>query len=237
MKILSYVLSLIVFVALAAIYGVIFWYDYGVWAIAAWVAMILAIPFSSFLHELGHILFGAICKIKAKPHFSILGSSSCEIMPKTDKNLKVRVIVTALGGIIVNMLVWCISYILDDLNVLPSWCAVLIPANAYLLILNAFPAHLAAGKTDGLVVNELLQNSNGARVLLAVLTVQAQVLNGKPIEEVDRSLLFDVPQIQEDDPAFISLTELRYEYFAARGDIENAGKYKTRFEELKKEYM
>ncbi len=73
--------------------------------------------------------------------------------------------------------------------------------------------------------------------MLAVLTVQAQVLNGKPIKEVDESLLFSVPQIQEDDPAFISLTELRYEYFKAKGEEEQAEKFKTRFEELKKEYM
>ena len=69
--------------------------------------------------------------------------------------------------------------------------------------------------------------------MLAVLTVQAQVLKGKPIEEADEKLLFDLPVIREDDPAFISLTELRYEYFSAKGDAEQAEKYKSRLESLK----
>ena len=56
-------------------------------------------------------------------------------------------------------------------------------------------------------------------------------------ENIDESLLFDLPQIAEDEEAFISLTELRYEYFKAVGDEEQAKKYKRRFEELKNEYI
>ncbi|MDE7306096.1 MAG: hypothetical protein K2N33_01765, partial [Clostridia bacterium] len=48
----------------------------------------VCIPFSVILHELGHMLFGATVKIKAVPHFKLMGASSCTIIPKTDKNLK-----------------------------------------------------------------------------------------------------------------------------------------------------
>ena len=42
-----------------------------------------------------------------------------------------------------------------------------------------------------------------SKVMLAVLKVQAQILAGKPISEIDKSLLFDVPQICEDELSFI----------------------------------
>ena len=92
------------------------------------------------------------------------------------------------------------------------------------------------GKTDGRIVAELIKLTDSAKVTLAVLTVQAQILQGKKIEEIDENLLFGVPQIAEDDLSFISLTELRYEFFKAKGDSENAEKWKTRFEELKQQY-
>ena len=94
-----------------------------------------------------------------------------------------------------------------------------------------------AENTDGRILSELIRNTDEAKVMLAVLTVQALVLNGKPINEVDEALLFDLPVIMEDDPAFISLTELRYEYFSAKGEEEKAKQYKQRFEELEKEYL
>lgn len=103
--------------------------------------------------------------------------------------------------------------------------------------MNAMPVQFDSGRTDGLVGWELFNNSDSAKVMIAVLTVQAQVLNGKPFEEVDEKLLFEVPQIQEDDINFIALTELRHEYFKAKGDESQAEKYRLRFEELKKEYL
>lgn len=236
MKVFAYVFSVIVFVALAVLYGVACWLEYGVWAIIMWSAMVIAIPLESLLHELGHMLFGAICGIEAKPHFSLFGSSSCEIIPKKENNLKTRVIITALGGILINLFISVSFMLFMGFNLLPVWCSVLIPANMYLAILNIMPAHLDSGKTDGLVVNDLLHDNAEAKVMLAVLTVQAQILNGKRIEEVDEKLLFSLPVVREDDPAFISLTELRYEYFKAKEDIENAEKYKTRLDELK-EYL
>ena len=233
MKIFAYVLSVLAFVALAGIYGAACWLEYELWAIVVWGAMILAIPIASFVHELGHVIFGAVCGIKARPRFSLFGSSSCEIIPKKETNLRTRTLITSLGGILVNLFIAVVFLTLIGLDILPVWCSAIIPANMYLALLNTIPAQLYSGKTDGLVANNLIANTDEAKVILAVLTVQAQVLNGKPIEAVDEKLLFDVPQIQEDDQAFISLTELRYEYFNAKGENEQAEKYKARLEDLK----
>lgn len=236
-RIFTVIFSALVFVGLAVAFGGACWVELGLWAIPVWVAMIAAIPFSSFLHELGHMLFGAICGIKVKPHFSLFGSSSCALMPKKEGKIKARVIFTALGGFTVNALVVLICWLLTIFKIAPVWLAFLIPANMYLFILNFIPAHFASGKTDGLVIIEVVSGNDEAKVLLAVLTVQAQVLNGKPIEEVDEALLFDLPQIREDDQSFIALTELRYEFMKAKGREEEAQKYKQRFEQLKNDYI
>lgn len=237
MKKFTIILAVAVSLLFAGLLGYIYWLNYNLWAIAVWAAMLVALPFSSLMHELGHMLFGAIVKIKAVPQFKLFGSSSCKLIPKTDKSLKRRVMVTACGGLIINALLFIFGIVALSVNVIPVWLALFMPSNVYLFILNAMPVELGNGKTDGLIWLELLNQTDSAKVMLAVLTVQAQVLNGKPIEEIDENLLFGVPQIREDDPAFISLTELRYEYFKAKGDEERAESYKTRFEELQKEYL
>ena len=108
-----------------------------------------------------------------------------------------------------------------------------------LLFLTLLPA-TAAKKIEANPINiaaTLVEKTDSAKVTLAVLIVQAQALQGKKIEEIAEKLLFDLPQIEEDDLSFISLTELRYEYFKAKNDIDNAEKWRVRFEELKQEYL
>ena len=237
MKRFTVILSITVSVAFAGLLGYIYWLEYGLWSIAVCAAMLLGLPFCSFMHEAGHMLFGAVCKLKARPHFSVFGSSSCKIVPKTDKNLRRRLCFTVCGGLIVNLLFCIVGIVALDVKGCPVWLSLFIPASVYLLIMNAMPVKFSSGNTDGLTVLELLQLSPEAEVLLSVLTVQAQVLNGKPIEEIEEKLLFGVPQIAEDEEAFIALTELRYEYFKAKGEIEKSEAYRSRFEELKKEYL
>ena len=204
-------------------------------SVIAFVALsVVCIPLSIIAHELGHMLFGAMVKIKAVPQFKLLGASSCTIIPKTDKNLKGRIIFTSLGGLIVNALCIALGIVALTVQAVPVHICALLPFSAYLFLLNAMPYGYSEGKTDGLVIFELARGGDSSKVMLNVLKVQAQVLGGKPFEEVDESLLFDLPQIAEDDINFISLTELRYEYFKANGDTEQAEKYKQRLNELKK---
>ncbi|HBN12744.1 MAG TPA: hypothetical protein DD415_03920, partial [Clostridiales bacterium] len=132
----------------------------------------------------------------------------------------------------VNFIIIVISFLPIYFKVLPAWVTVFLPSSVYLFMLNLYGEN-----TDGRVLSNLIGNSNEAKVMIAVLTVQAQILKGKPIAEADEKLLFDLPVIREDDPAFISLTELRYEYFSAKGNEEEAQKYKQRYEELKKQYI
>lgn len=193
--------------------------------------------FASLLHELGHVLFGSFSKIKVRiERLRPFSSSSVQIIPKNYKSLKGRMLCTAVGGLVINFLFIALGAVALFVPEVPVYISLVLPASFYIFVLNALPLQFASGKTDGLVIYELAKNTDNAKVLLSVLTVQAQVLGGKPIEEVDEKLLFDLPQIQEDDPAFISLAELRYEYFKAKGEEDKAALWQTRFEELKKEY-
>ena len=99
--------------------------------------------------------------------------------------------------------------------------------------MNAAPVEYRSGKTDGLVLCELIALSDSARVMLAVLRVQGLLNEGTALKDIDKSLLFGLPQLPEDDINFIVLTQLRYEYFSAVGDEEQAKAYLGRYNELK----
>ena len=236
MKVLASVAAVVCSLALSCLYGYIVWTDYGLWVIAVCVAMILSLPISSFIHELGHMFFGALCKIKAVPKFSCFGSSFCRLIPKTTRKLKTRVIITSLGGVFFNIAVAAVLHSLVLFAPVPSWLSFIIPSCVYLAVLNIIPAEFYNGKTDGAICVELLNNTDTAKVMLAVMAVQAYVLNGVPIERAGRELLFDLPVIREDDMAFIALCELKSEYFKAAGENDKAEEYRKRFEQLKEEY-
>lgn len=238
-KILAF--ALLAYCGIRVIFDSSRWY----WAVFFGMIMVLSCPISAILHELGHTLFGATVKIKAVPDrqffkdvfLSWWDSSSCKIIPKTDKGLRARIIFTAIGGSAVNAIFIVLGIVALCVPAVPTGLCALLPASFHLLALNALPISYDGGKSDGAIVSELAKNGDGAKVMLAVLAVQAQVLGGKPIGEVEEKLLFDLPQIREDDISFISLCELRAEYCLAKGDTENAQKWRSRFEELKEEYL
>jgi hypothetical protein len=68
--------------------------------------------------------------------------------------------------------------------------------------------------------------------MVNILRVQGQVNGGKNLADIDESLLFDLPQLPEDDINFIILTQLRYEYYLAKGNDSEAYKYFTRYKDL-----
>jgi hypothetical protein len=55
---------------------------------------------------------------------------------------------------------------------------------------------------------------------------------GTKLEEIDENLLLDLPQLPEDDINFIILTQLRYEYYLAKGNDSEAYKYFARYKDL-----
>lgn len=205
------------------------------------VAAVLSLPLCSFFHELGHVLFGAISKINAKISWKSLLTffkpSDVQIIPRTDKDVKGRLVATAMGGIVINLLLLIFGLLAFEIPQIPTYLAIIAPASFYLFTINVSPFETDSGKTDGLLISELLGGADSAVVTVAVLTVQARILGGQSIKDIDTALLFNLPQIREDDPAFISLCELRAEYFEALGDEEEAKKHRSRLEQLKEDYL
>lgn len=212
--------------------------------VAVGFIMVISFPLSAIAHELGHMLFGAAVKITAEPDERFLRnafmswgeSSSCKLIPRTDNALRGRVIFTALGGAALNAIFIILGLVALCVPAIPIGLCALLPASFHLLAMNVAPFNYEDGKSDGKIIVQLLRNDDEARVMLAVLKVQAQVCGGKPISEIDEKLLFDLPQIREDDQSFIALVQLRYEYFSAKGDAVNAEIWHARLEELKRLY-
>ena len=246
MKLLWSVAVKIAAFALLAYCGIRVIFDSNVvLAVIAGFIMVISCPLSAILHELGHMLFGATVKIKAIPDKNFFkdtflnwwDSSSVKIIPQTEKGLRGRIIFTTLGGLVINLVFIILGIVALCVPSVPTALCALLPASFHLLALNALPVSYDSGKSDGEIISELIKNGDEAKVMLAVLAVQAQILGGKKIEEIDEKQLFSLPQISEDNESFISLCELRSEYFTAKGDSENAEKWRTRFEQLKTEYL
>lgn len=217
------------------------WFEYGSPLIISLtgVGACLFLPICSFLHELGHALFGLFSKMRAEVNissaFTCFSPSFCRIVPHTDRGVRGRFLATACGGLAVNLLLIAFGLCALAIPEIPTFLAAVLPASFYIFAVNIAPA-AGNNKTDGEVICGLIRFDDSARVAVNVLTIQSKILAGTPISDIDEKLFFDLPQLPEDDIEFIILTDLRRRYFEARGDAALAAKYAERFESLK-EYL
>lgn len=244
-----YISVIVLSLALAAYCGYA-WYAAGGWVLTViyTVALLCSVPVADFLHEGAHWLVGTCLKMGVRiDNISLVKSSSVTLNPKGDRHLKGRTVTTAAAGLIVNLICVIVGAVMlclpgqitNGYIAYPSpwiYVSVILPYSFYLFALNALPLQYDGGKTDGLVLWEIIKNDPSAQVMLGVLKVQSIVNAGTPLEEVDDNLLFNLPQLPEDDDNFIALTQLRYEYALAKGEAERAETYRNRLESLK-EYM
>lgn len=246
LKVISFVLAFLSAVALLSGFGVLYFAEGDVSFSAQlnfylfFVLLIAGILSDTLLHELGHSLFGRISGFPVKISFRSVVSASygyASIIPKKENALKARFIVTASGGLAVNFLFMLLSVLALAVPQIPICLSGLGVGHAILFFKNVFPVQYNSGKTDMLVITQAAKNSPEFQVTFAVLKAQSHILNGKPIEELDESVLFSLPQIREDDPAFISLCELRAQYLKAVGEEKKAEEEQARFEELKGLYL
>ena len=235
------IVAFIVGLALAAYCGYVFCVrvlPYGYHAalvICFYIVEVVAVSVvCDIVHEMAHFLVGKWLKLGTKmPSYRPLASSSVEVNPRVSRGLRARMIATSAVGLITSLAFISLGACALAIEcVSPVFIAVL-PYSSYSLILNAAPVEYRSGKTDGLVLCELIALSDSARVMLAVLRVQGLLNEGTALKDIDKSLLFGLPQLPEDDINFIVLTQLRYEYFSAVGDEEQAKAYLGRYNELK----
>lgn len=204
----------------------------------------LSVLLAPTLHELGHVAFGranglktVYCKCfffryvrkegKAKLQFANpFEADETQVLPTKSGDMKKRFSAYALGG-----LVFGGAYLLVVLGGAITLTAIghtnfllwgTVPYAAYLLLLNAAPLEYPSGKTDALVYIGLQKGYDAERVTLAVLEAQALLYEGKSFAEMERELLFSLPQLPENEPVLAILLELKYRYFLEREDYAGA---------------
>ncbi len=212
-------------------------YEYNgiFWLIGYFIMFVAFYPLAVALHEGGHKLFGKFAKIEVKVGQinPFMTSSPCSIRPLASSSVRGRFIATAIGGVAVNALFAILGLAMfagGDVCLLFTCFA---PSSLYLAIINAVPVTYGGGKTDGLLVWEAANNTPDFQVLARVLQIQGMLSEGKKLSDIEEDLLFSVPQIQEDDAAFIMLVSLRADYYKARGDEEKSSLWSSRLEDLR----
>lgn len=208
------------------------------------IALVVCYELALQTHECGHKFFGLFVgmDVRLKPNKLFSNSLGCEISPRHSTSLKPRFIVTATGGLIVNLalLITGIVFCFLPFDIFGESAAVavvilraLMPTSFYVFAINALPLEYESGKTDMLAIVEAVRGDDTWKVAEAILTVQGLVYRGIPLKDVDEDILMNVPQLPEDDSNFVILTELRYEYYKARGNKEKSDFYKKRYDEIK----
>ena len=197
------------------------------------ILVFLAAFIDDLIHEGAHIIVGLICLMGPKPpKIRIFTSSSVEVFPYGSRHMRARMAVTAAAGLVFDFLLVALGVISVTVPSVPAFFCVVAPYAAYSFIINVVPFEYKSGKTDGLVVWELITNKPTAQVMVAILKIQGLQHSGKLLRELDEGLFLDVPQLPEDDVNFIILTQLRYEYYLAVGNDSEAYKYFMRYKDL-----
>ena len=205
------------------------------------------------IHELGHLLVGACAGMKGisfsvgfinisrgKGVFFQLSPAAGEtqVIPRTSKNLRRRMMAATLGGIAMNFVVGatvCVLFFMLPKTPALVFFALLAPFQLYEGIAAVLPAELGAGRTDGALFSELRRNTAESDVFLRVLAAQGMLEKGE-FSDLPRSLLFDASVVREDSAAFLSLLHLRFQYLLYLGDEGGAAQQIFRLEELS-EYL
>ena len=230
----------VIAVVLAVIGGIMFCTDASFANVELYALIpiyIILVIFGAFaddlIHEGAHLLVGLICLMGVKPpKIRIFKSSSVDVFPYGSRHMRARMIATASAGLAFDFLLMTLGIISLAVPSVPVFFCIVLPYAFYAFLINVVPFEYKNGKTDGLVVWELITNKPTAQVMLAILKIQGLQHSGKLLRELDESLFLDVPQLPEDDLNFIIMTQLRYEYYLAVGNDSEAYKYFMRYKDL-----
>lgn len=203
--------------------------------------------FCTVAHEVGHLIagrkngfkFSALSvwffrwrKTGKKTAFDFVlpGESAgyTEMIPDGTDNLAERLKKMTAGALWLSFLPMLIGVAPLFITALPLWAyailAMFLPMGAYTFFGNALPMSSGGARNDGAVIYGLKKGDDVSKVSVALLSVQAELYNGKTPAEADEKYYFDVPQIAEDDLNFLLLLCARYNYYLDKGDYENAKK-------------
>lgn len=209
----------------------------------------IVLPINVLIHECGHLLFGKIANLKSISisvgWFQIDGNGiritrkhsfagETQMLPKSIKGVRGKTACFALGGALLNLIygaVFLSLFFVLPMHPVLFFFELCAPLNIFEGLTALYPAELDSGRTDGKVLTELACKTPFSEVFLAVLTAQG-LLYKQGYAEIPRELLFDLPIVREDEPAFLALTQLRWQYLFMNGDEEGAATQIKRLETL-----
>lgn len=262
-NILSYILTMAV--TLATLFIAVYVYDarYGGTMIDAVmkfiVGAIIAGLIHTFAHEFGHLFAGKKAgfefssmtvwffkwsRVRSKIRFDLvlIGEEAgyTEMIPKKPDNINKKLRKMTLGGIMASLIFMIIGVPPFFMSFLPVWTfsvwAMFLPIGAYFFFGSLLPASSYGVRNDGAVLFGLKRNDDESKVTVALLKFQAELYCGKSPSEVEEGLLFDLPQLPEDNLTFAMLLNARYSYYLDKADYENVKKVTDRLLSLE-EYL
>ena len=209
----------------------------------------------TFLHELGHFLFGKANGFKLISltvwffKWKLVGEEfkfsftlpteefgSTEMIPLSIENLEKRFSKMTKGGLIFSAIIAILGVPALFLDFLPLWAFALwsmfLPIGAYVFFGNFFPIYDNGARNDGAVYFGLRNNDDVSKVTISLLKIHSELFNGKTPAEIDDSFLYDLPQLPEDDLNFIMLLYWRYLKFLDLEDYENSANTLERLSSL-----
>lgn len=206
--------------------------------------------FSSFisvlLHEAGHMLFSLFCgfkitsfkifnretiymngritRKKIKNNFSY---GSCELVNKKQENIEKRFFWVTLGGILLSFIVFA-AYLLMNIFLKNSHpyiytfiCTGML-ISLYIFLSALLPFEIRGTHTDGAILLGLAKSRDFAKVLTAILKIQAYLYEGRTPCQIDREVYFDVPLLSDDHVLMMQLYLMRYYYHLDANEREKA---------------
>lgn len=209
----------------------------------------ILLPVNVLVHELGHLLFGWVSGLKfislSIACFQITGkgihyignrgfAGETQMLPKTEKRVRSKMACFSLGGAVFNLVfgaVFVTLFFVVPIHPVLFFFELFAPFNLFEGIVALLPAELDAGRTDGKVLCDIVRGTPYSQVFLSVIAAQGMLFS-KSYTEIEKRLLFDLPVIREDEPAFLALTQLRWQYLFMNGDEEGAAAQIKRLGEI-----
>ncbi len=205
--------------------------DYALFAVAL-LCEVLGIPV--LFHEAGHLLFGLFAGLRPVSFsfgwFTVsrggvrfgrnAGAGETRMLPKNPKGLRGKIAFFSLGGAVCNLLFGALFFLLFFLLPFRSvllFFAELAPFFLCEGVCALLPAELPAGPTDGAVLLGIVKRTPDAEVALRVMAAQGMLVSSG-YASLPRELLFSAPVVREDLPAFLALSELKWQFLCAAGE-------------------
>ena len=208
------------------------------------VGLVLGFILSPVVHELGHVLMGAVTKMdavyvkcfcfkvylkKGKKRFAFTSPFSADetqVVPLVGGNMQKRVEKYAIGGLLFSgifLALLLLGAIATLIFKAPSYKLFgMLPYAAYLFFLNLPPFEYGSGKTDGLIYKGIKKGFDAEKCMLSVMEIQGQLCEGKSFSQIDDKLYFELPQLCEDEPLYAVILDLRYRYYLEKEELVKA---------------